>query len=495
MLVLASFVWQGHYGFSISDEGFLWYGVQRVQAGEVPILDFMAYDPGRYYWAAALMGVLRDDGIIALRIAVASFQMLGLFVALLLLLRDKSKPDAILFTLAAITLLTWMFPRYKLFDISLSMMLIGILTLVAQRPSRRVFFLAGAGVGLIAIFGRNHGVYGIVGTLTLLIFLACRRPNPITLFARLAWWSCGVVVGYLPMLVLAVVVPGFAAAFWDDIRAILQQGTNLPLPGPWPWLVPVTQLPPSTAIAGVLAGMFFIAILGFAILSILWIIRRALRRQPAAPELVACAALAVPYAHFAFSRADVPHLAQGIFPFLIGVFIVLRAWPNRARWLVAFVIAGASLLVMLPRHPGWSCRVIQPCVSAEVAANALTVEPEIGGALAMLRSVTGEYAPDGRSFMVAPFWPGAYAVFKRRSPVWEIYALFPQGEEFQRREIERMKAARPGFVLILDLALDGRDDRRFRNTHALIEQYVRDNFDPVAISNESPRVVQFYKSR
>jgi hypothetical protein len=492
-LVIGSSVWQGRYGFNIGDEGFLWYGVQRVLAGEVPILDFMAYDPGRYYWSAALTGLLHDDGIIALRAAVAAFQLLGLFVALLLLLRDKSRLDGILLALAAITLLAWMYPRHKLFDISLSIMLIGMLTLVAQRPSRRRFFLAGVGVGLIAIFGRNHGVYGVAGILTLLIFLACRQPNVPMLVARLAWCGCGIVVGYLPMLILVAAVAGFAAAFWDDVLAIFQQGTNLPLPVPWPWLVPVTQLPPWAATADVLTGVFFIAIAGFGISSILWIIRRALRQRPAPPELVACSALALPYAHFAFSRADVPHLAQGSFPFLIGVFILLNAWPNRARWLVALAITGASLLIMLPLHPGWNCR--KSCVTADIAGNALTVEPEIGRALAMLRSATAEYAPGGRSFVVVPFWPGAYAALKRRSPIWEIYALFPQGEEFQRREIERIKAARPGFVLIQDLALDGRDDLRFRNTHPLIEQFVRDNFDPVTIDSESPSVFQFYKSR
>src|SRR6185312_3964765 len=151
--------------------GFLWYGVQRVMLGEVPIRDFMSYDPGRYYWSATLMRLWGDNGIVALRGSVAIFQVMGLFVALLLIARDARTPNFPYLLLSTITLVAWMYPRHKLFDISLSILLIGVLAFLVQNSTRRRYFFTGLCVGLVAVFGRNHGVYGVLGRLGVMIWL------------------------------------------------------------------------------------------------------------------------------------------------------------------------------------------------------------------------------------------------------------------------------------------------------------------------------------
>src|SRR2546426_545355 len=303
-------------GFNIADEGFLWYGAQRVMQGEVPIRDFMAYDLGRYYFCAAIMGLMGDDGILALRFATALFQCIGLFLALLVLVRAWQNANAFLVCLTSITLVLWMLPWQRLFDLTLSIVLITTLALVIEKPSSHRWFWAGLTLGVVAIFGRNHGVYGVTASLAALVYLAVvQREN--SLLRSLSWWSAGLVSGYLPMFAALYFVPGLAHAFWESIAFLLQQKeTNLPLPVPWPWRVPFENLSWRGAITPALLGCFFLALPLFCIFSVAFVVHSSIAKTKVNALFVATALLSAPYAHYAFSRADAEHLALGIFPLL-----------------------------------------------------------------------------------------------------------------------------------------------------------------------------------
>lgn len=497
LLVFLQFAWQGNKGFNLWDEGFLWYGVQRVLLGEVPILDFIAYDPGRYYWSAALLSIVGDNGIMGVRVTVAVFQALGLFVVLLLVARSgrgRLKNDASYWIASAAILVVWMFPRHKLFDISLSIMLLGVLSFLASRPSKRRYFFAGVCVGLVAVFGRNHGVYGAVASLGMIGWLHLLRGSGLSFPKGLLYWGSGVVVGYLPIGFMAMLIPGFAAAFWESILFLFEiKATNLSLPVPWPWTVNFSDRSVGEALRGILIGLFFMGTLLFGGVSILWVVRRRLQDQPVPPALAAAAFLAVPYAHFAFSRADVGHLAQGIFPLLLGCLVALANVSACIKWPLTAALWATSFWVMHAVHPGWQCLADNRCVTVEISGNKLLVDSGTAGDIALLRQLTMQFAPNGQTFIATPLWPGAYALLERKSPVWEIYALFPRSMAFENREIQRIKASRPGFAFVFDLPLDGREELRFKNTHPLIHQYVQDNFEPMKIS-QNP-AYQIYRAR
>lgn len=494
--VFVLFLWQSHQGLSLLDEGFLWYGAQRVMAGEVPIRDFYAYDIGRYYWSAAFMSLMGNTGIISLRVASAVFQAIALFIGLAMLVRNSTKQIRIYWLLVWTTLVVWMAHQYRLYDTSLPILQVGALAFLVERPSTRRYFLSGLIVGLVAVFGRNHGMYGVAGSLGVMIYLTINRGGGPNLFTAFSYWALGVFAGYLPVLVFLAAVPGFALAFWEGIRFLFEiKATNLPLPVPWPWLVPFGQLTGINAIRGILEGIFFITIVVFALLGIVWVSRNRLLDKPVSPMLVASVFLALPYAHYAYSRADISHLAPGVFPFLLGILALLAKQPAKIKWPFATLLCGASLSVMLPAYPGWSCFISQQCVEINVAGDDLNVDRKTAGNLIALNKLAEQFAPGNRTFIATPFWPGAYAALGRKSPMWEIYVLFPKRSiAFQQAEIERIKAANPGFALIHDFPLDGREDLRFRNSRPIIEQYIRDNFEHLDGYLGNP-AFQLYRSK
>ena len=479
--VSALFLWQGHKGFNLWDEGFLWYGVQRVLNNEIPIRDFMAYDPGRYYWSAALVTVFGNSGIVNVRIAVAMFQALGLFTGLLLIAQSSQsrKASGLFFLLlSALTLAIWMFPRHKLFDVSLSILLVGTLAFLVRKPTAWRYVAVGIAVSLIAVFGRNHGVYGVVGSLGVMLWLAVGPGTTVGFVQGALLWVIGIAIGFFPIVLMLLFVPGFAGAFWDSIRFLFEQNaTNLPLPVPWPWTVDLVASSFGDALRAVLVGLFFIAVLAFGWLGSIWAFAQRVKGRPVPPAFVAAVFLAIPYAHYAYSRADIGHLAQGIFPMLVGCFAIASTLRNRIKWVLGFSLSSASLWVMTVQHPGWQCMINGQCVDVTVSGSVLEVDPATASDIALLRRLSDLYAADGKSFVATPFWPGAYALLNRRSPIWEIYALFPRREDFEHREIERIKTSSPGFVVVLDLPLDGRDELRFQNTHPLTYKYIVENFE------------------
>jgi hypothetical protein len=275
-------------------------------------------------------------------------------------------------------------------------------------------------------------------------------------------------------------VPGFAGAFWDSVRFLFEiKATNLALPVPWPWLRPFNPAQFNESTRYLLTGLFFILILAFGVAAICWVSWKKFAQKPVAPALVASAFLALPYAQVAYSRAEINHLAQGIFPFLVGCLIMLSDQPAKIKWPLTTLLLVSSMWVMLPYQYGWQCLSNQQCINVTISHDTLKVDQSTASDIALLRKLADQYAPAGQAFIAAPLWPGAYALLERKSPMWEIYPLFPRQQQFQQNELARVKSAAPGFAIIFDLALDDQDALRYKNTHPLIYQYILDNFDRV----------------
>jgi hypothetical protein len=493
-IALALFVFEGHTGLNLPDEGFFWYGVQRVLHGEIPIRDFQAYDPGRYYWSAMFLAATTGTSVVALRATVQIFGWIGLFAGVWLIHRSAVKRDPVLWALAVITLAIWMSPWFKAFDNTIPILVVCALANLLRQPLPRSYFVAGLSVGFGAVIGRNHGIYGIIacmGAMTYLTFKLRRLPT----FLEFGAGCAGVVVGAAPTLAM-LSIPGFATAFLDSIRLLFQaHATNFPLPVPYPWLVSFARPSIFDITSDVLLGTLFLWLIAFPLLGISCAVSKLWRGSaPARPEFVAALLVSVPYMHYAFSRADVVHMAVSATPMALACFIAISRVNAWARYPLAALLCGISIVVAGPSHAGWQCLETQ-CTVETVGTDKLQVTPGTVNDLALLDRLIHDFAANGQSYYVTPYWPGAYAVFDAKSPTWATYALWSYSAAFQQLENARLAAAHPAFVLINDWPLDGRPGQEFSHTNALTYNYVKTHFRAVANYKGLPAGYELYVPR
>jgi hypothetical protein len=486
LLTAASFGLQGHVGLNLADEGFLWHGTMRVLRGDLPLRDFQSYDPGRYYWSAFWMRLGGDEGILSLRLGVVLFQACALAAALLLLRRVISGPLALL--VAAFVLLLWFVPRHKMFDISMSIFAVCAGAAVIRRPSLRRHFAAGVYVGAAAFVGRNHGVYAAaaIALLTLLAWFRIDRSRPV---AKLLLLATGTLAGYSPMLFLALSQPGFFDAVVEGVQLMFRMGaTNLALPVPWPWAVDY-HVPLPWALHRLTVGLLFLALPAFYGAALLVLVRQPGEAITRHSELVAAVVVGAVYMHYAFARAGVLHLAHALPPFLIAVFALVPAAPQRLRPWMRLGVPGALLLITLVTAGMMSPLYLigRHGEDLDVRGNTLVVDAETAHIVRTVQEIARVRMSPGERIVFAPYWPTMYGVLRQVSPLWETYSTsLASDPQAQARMVQDFETARVEWALIGNAMLDGRDDRRFRHTHPVVWRYLEEHYLPVQIDGLPP---------
>lgn len=499
-LVLGSYLLQGNLSLGLSDEGFLWYGSVRTRLGEVPIRDFKAYDPGRYYWSAA-WGSLFGDGILAFRQSVAFFQVFGLWLGLLAG-RRAGLGWASVFPLGMV-LLVWMLPYFKIFEASLVLAAVFCAAFLIGRPDPRTHFFIGCFVGLSGFIARNHGLYNFVGFLALILFLQFKVGGG-GFLRKLAAWAAGVCVGYLPMLVMLVSVPGMFARFIESLLSYAEMGeTNISKAIPGPWVLVrerLMQRPPLFRFQIVFYSASWVIIpLGYVGAGLLALRTRG--TQVCQRQLVLAAVfLGIPHFHFAIARADIYHLLPVVSPFLLLLAGLPAAFGKEkiraARitlflaWLIFTVVAGASSLFWTQKVGAAS----DGLVATSVGEDTLLLDAELSRVVRRTQEIYRKKIGSEDSLLVIPFHPAFYSMLKIRSPVYDIYASIHQSEKNQRRMIEEMEANRVGWILYADQSVDGREDLRMNKTYPLVWEHIEKNFEKVPIDS-LPEPYQFFRRR
>jgi hypothetical protein len=521
----ALFLLQARLDYNIAEEGFQWYGAIHTAHGQVPLRDFYAYDPGRYYWAAAWAPLL-GDGIVALRLSTAAFQALGLFCGLLAARRVVA--SRWLLAAVGLVLLLWMVPRNKVFEPAIAMAAVWCAVLLIEKPSLRRHFWAGALTGAAAFFGKNLGLYLLCAFALLIPFVHFRldrgarrsRPRadvpadagepgpdpsgspavewlPRPFGRKLLAWGLGIAAGSLPLLLMLGFVPGFYRSYVDSLLYFVELGqTNFPLPVPWPWRV--------AGVAGALAGRAPIGAAGqplavglcFLLLPAFYAVAAATAvatsRATAGRRalLLACGFVGVFYLHHALARADFHHLAQSFHPLLLGL-LALPSALSRGRpegRHEAAVAAIAAVLLAVTALTAWResplCQEVaaagtgDPFVAYRLGADELRLLGRKARFLNSCERVIAAHVPAGEPLLIAPNLPGLYPVLGRTSPVWDIYPIWPARGARDRRMLGELEQAGVKWALVLPgFRMDGRDELSFANSYPEVFRYLMREFE------------------
>jgi hypothetical protein len=325
-------------------------------------------------------------------------------------------------------------------------------------------------------------------------------PGRRTLGGSLAAFAAGLVCGLLPLLALFC-VPGFFASYLESCLFFLRLGrTNFPEPLPWPWLAFAPGLDPGERVQQLSLGLSFLLLVAGAalVLAAGW-----QRLRLAGPEgtdrpaalLLAGGVAAFFFLHHAFARADAFHLGQSVHPLLLAALAVPAGGrsPAARRWravMLALLVAFCTLFTPLPEAPLFhelsAERPNRRFVQFDLAGDQIYLRWHTARVLGAVRTVFTRQVPPGEPALFATHFAGLYPFLGRRSPVWEIYPIWPGLGGRDERMLRELKANQVRWALIGAYAMQGGEELTLAETHPKVWSYLMRDFERVP-AGELPR--------
>jgi len=250
---------------------------------------------------------------------------------------------------------------------------------------------------------------------------------------------------------------------------------NIPLPVPWPWLATFSN--PFDGLRAVLIGLWFVLLLVVPLVVLVLLFRRASQRHTIHPFVQACFVYAIPSIAYAYSRADLVHLAQGGLPLVLGALVWVVTERPRWFWPTAAALVCTSALIFGPVQPRLQCSQVADCRATQVGPDILSVPNQTADEISLLIQMRNDFVANDETLFIAPFWPGAYAMLGLKAPMWDIYAIWPRSDALQLRELQRITATAPRAVIIMNKGMDDRSELRFSLSHRLVYTYLRETYD------------------
>lgn len=370
----------------------------------------------------------------------------------------------------------------KMFEYNI--VLIGVFVAVwfLEKPSFKRHFVAGIFVGLAAFFGRNHGLYNFLAFFFLVLF-AWHKGERSFLIKKGFLWGCGIVVGYSPMLFMIGVIPGFGDSFLRTVIAVAKY-SNIKRAVPWPWTIDYTKLDWIMSFHKFGVGALFMLLPVFYVYSLITALRSSREEILARRVMIASSFIGLFYLHHAYNRGDWSYLTQSIHPFLVGIISVpclfITDSSRKTARIVIVAVCFIMALVILPRDPLYKMsRDPEKFVYYDVAGDQIKMKKGTARMIRCMKKLNKKLFKEEDGFLIAPMWPGLYPLLDKPSPVWTLFFLRPATEEFQNTMIADMEKNNVKWVVIGNIAPEGKNENRFKNTHTVMWRHINANYSPV----------------
>ena len=466
-----------HTSLNVADEGYLWHGTLQVLERRVPIRDFRAYNPGRYYWCA-LFCLIFGRRNLSLRLAMLALRVVTL--ALLAGLIHHATGDwfaTALWTVAARACsLRW----YQSTEELSAVMAVTVAAALLDdfQPARQA--IAGAFTGLSLVFGLNLALYNATALAAAFLFALTRTGlEPLSP----EWLGAGLLAGLAPAVLLFATVSGLWTAYVRrKILPVFRRGTtNLSLPIPWLWKPTPPQVAgPSAYVGAVKAGFTALPLFHAGVL--VWRLAAAPSDEPWVRVATATACVGVCYMHYSMSRADPEHLSLTWPLFALGI---ASLGPGGGLGVVvAFCAAAAAITCLyLPidecalrrRHPEWFARY-------QAGADHFWLPTSSVSWLESIREVVETRSRHGDPVLFVPLLVTLYPLWSRRVPVYDLFCVHGAAAGAEDAMIASIERERVRLAVVWNVALDGLEERRFSRTHPLVWEDLETRFEPCALS-------------
>jgi len=464
-------------GLNFADEGYLWYGTQQVLNGRVPIRDFRAYDPGRYYWCA-LFCLIFGRRNLSLRLAMLALRVVTLALAAWLIHRATGDLLATAFWTLALGACSP--PWYKQTEVFFSVAAVATATLFIEAPTFAMHAVTGGFAGLSLLFGLNLALYNAAGLVGTWLFAIARSGYEGS--TPLLWFTAGVLAGLSPSVVMFATVPALWRAYWrHKVLPVLGRGSaNLRVPIPWLW----RPTPPQVAgplyhkrvvkIGFTALPLFYLAMLG-------WLLLRPPPDSPWVGVATASACIGACYMHYAMSRADPEHLWLAFAPFVIGIASVsprggLGALLAVCAGITAFgsVHASVNEAVLRRRHPDWFTRY-------QVGSDEFWLLKDSVDRLESIREAVEAHTREGDPVLFVPLLVTLYPLWSRRIPIYDMFCVHAAAPGAEDAMIDSLEREHVRLAVVWNAALDGLEERRFSRTHPQVWRYLECEFEPIRL--------------